>query len=198
MIPFENIHNNSSALRCPMRLSQTTSILKGGSSSGKVILTESPSCQLFHSSRFCSAPSTSFGGGKVSSTAVSSPLSQGWSTSLVARLTPRTRTSPLEPDGKGLATWLSPGAHTHEIFVSALRLAASSLRDMAPSGRVPLHLRSTPLSPNSHLRCKRARSTFFGCGIRVNDLHNLALALPLDDAGLAPATIPLPFEARLF
>jgi hypothetical protein len=76
-----------------MRLSQTKSILNGGSSSGKVIFTESPSCQLFHSARFCSAPSTSFDGGKVSITAVSSSLSQGWSTSLVARLSPRTRTS---------------------------------------------------------------------------------------------------------
>jgi hypothetical protein len=44
-----------------MRLSQTKSILNGGSSSGKVIFTESPSCQLFHSARLCSAPSTSFG-----------------------------------------------------------------------------------------------------------------------------------------
>ena len=181
-----------------MRLSQTKSILKGGSSSGKVILTESPSCQLFHSARLCSAPSTSFGGGKVSSTAVSSPLSQGWRTSLVARLTPRTRTSPLEPDGKGLATSLSPGAHTHEPFVSVLRLAASYFRDMAPSGMVSLHLRSTPLSPNSRLLCKRARSTFFGCGIGVSDLHYLALALALDNSSLAPATVFLPVESRLF
>src|SRR5215216_6115960 len=127
MIPFENIHRSSSALRCPIRLSQTKSILKGGSSSGKVILTESPSCQLFHSALLCSEalPSTSFGGGKVSSTALSSSLSQGWSTSLVDRLTPRTRTSPLEPDGKGLATSLSPGAHIRGVFVSVLRLAAS-------------------------------------------------------------------------
>ncbi len=79
-----------------MRLSQTKSILKGGSSSGKVILTESPSCQLFHSARLSLASSVSFGGGgKVSSTAVSSSLSQGWSTALVVRLTPRTRTSPV-------------------------------------------------------------------------------------------------------
>jgi hypothetical protein len=44
----------------------------------------------------------------------------------------------------------------------------------------------------------QARSiNFFGCGIRVDDLHYLALALALDDAGLAPATIILPVEARL-
>src|SRR5215204_4653738 len=70
-------------------------ILKGGSSLGSVTFTESPSCQLCHSSRFCSALSTSSGGGKVSRTTISSSLGQGWSASLVARLTPRTRTSPL-------------------------------------------------------------------------------------------------------
>src|SRR5215216_3550714 len=87
--------------------------------------------------------------------------------------------------------------YSHEPFVSPLRLAASYFRDMAPSGMVRPRLRSTPLSPNSRLLCKRARSTFFGSSVRVDDLHYLALALALDDASLAPATIPLPVEARL-
>ncbi len=94
MIPWANIHSSSCGLLCPMRLSQTTNIRKGGNSSGKVTFTESPSCQLCHSARFCSALSTSLSG-NVSKMASNSSLSQGWSTSLVARLTPRTRTLPL-------------------------------------------------------------------------------------------------------
>lgn len=93
-MPRANIHNKSSGVLCPVRLSITNSILNGGNSSGSVTFTERPSCQLFHSARFSSRPSTSLGG-KVSRTSLNCPLSQGWSTSLVQFLIPLTRTSPV-------------------------------------------------------------------------------------------------------
>ncbi len=95
MTPFENIHKSISAFRWPMMLSQTSSIRRGGNFLGRVIFTDSPSCQLLHSARFSSetgAPSLS---GKRSRMAPSSSLSHGWSIALVVWRTPRALTSPV-------------------------------------------------------------------------------------------------------
>jgi hypothetical protein len=71
------------------------SILKGGSSSGSVTFTVSPSCQLFHTTRFSSGLSSCGGGGRVLRMALNCSLSQGWSTALAQLRTPLTRTSPV-------------------------------------------------------------------------------------------------------
>jgi hypothetical protein len=95
MIPLANIHKRSSGVLCPLRLSKTTNILNGGSSSGSVTFTVSPSCQLFHTTRFSPGLSSCGGGGKVLRMALKCSLSQGWSPALVQFLTPLTRTFPV-------------------------------------------------------------------------------------------------------
>ncbi len=94
MIPLANIHRSISAFRRPTMLSQTSSIRRGGNFSGRVIFTDSPSCQLLHSARFSSLPGASLSG-RRSRTADNSSLSQGWSIASVVWRTPRALTSPV-------------------------------------------------------------------------------------------------------
>jgi hypothetical protein len=97
MIPSANIHNNSSGVLCPARLSKTNNILSGGSSWGNVTLSVSPSCQLFHKAWFSSGLTlpSSRGGGKSLRMASNCSLSQGWSTALGQLRTPFARTLPV-------------------------------------------------------------------------------------------------------
>lgn len=94
MIPLANIHKSNSGLLCPVRLSKTNSILRGGNSSGSVMRTVSPSCHLFHT-RWFSLGLSSRGGGKFLRMASACCFSQGWSTALVQLLTPLIRTLPV-------------------------------------------------------------------------------------------------------
>ncbi len=97
MTPLENIHTRSSGVLCPVRLSNTNNILNGGRSSGSVMRTLNPSCQLLHTRRFSSAGSDRLAAslGMLSRIASSSCFSQGWSTALAQLRTPFTRTSPV-------------------------------------------------------------------------------------------------------
>lgn len=80
LMPRANIHNKSSGVLCPARLSKTNNILNGGSSWGNVTRTVSPSCQLSHIARFSFGLRRSTdrgGGGKASTIALSRSFSQG-------------------------------------------------------------------------------------------------------------------------
>src|SRR4051794_17550512 len=196
MIPFENIHNRSSALRWPMMLSQITSIRKGGSSLGRVIFTDSPSCQLFHSERFSSGPSPVSLSGRLSTRPEIPSLSQD-GVSCWSSASPRAPEPRRWPDETESRAWPFPEVRIREALAWVARQVASSLRNMAPSGMVRPRLRSTPLSPNSRPVCRRARSAFFGLCIRIDDRNHLAPSFALHNTCLAPTTIPLPVEARL-
>ena len=51
MMPWANSHSSSSGVLCPVRLSSTNNIRKGGSSAGRLGFTDSPCCQRCHASR---------------------------------------------------------------------------------------------------------------------------------------------------
>jgi hypothetical protein len=92
MIPWLKSHRTISGVVCPAKLSQIKSIRKGGSSWGNVIGWVKPSCHTSHAARLAAQTCSSAACGSVASTALNSSLSHGWSTALVALVTPLTRT----------------------------------------------------------------------------------------------------------
>src|SRR5215472_3538468 len=91
MMPWSNNHTTNLAVRCPARLSMTSSIRSGGSSSGNVGLTVRPACQRSHAARWSSSRNI-LGGGNEARIEDNSASNQACNTTLGQLVTPLTRT----------------------------------------------------------------------------------------------------------
>ncbi len=79
MIPCRNSHSTSSGVVCPARLSQMSSMRKGGNSTGKVGRIVKPACHTSHCARLAALGVRSMGG-SAATIAVNSACSHGCNT----------------------------------------------------------------------------------------------------------------------